>query len=216
MVNEQSKPGKTFAAVITLLGAFALAAQFIISMHSRQTSLIAAIIRYFGFFTILTNILVTACAAFLWLAPQTAWGKFFSKPMVQTATAVYILVVGLTYNIILRGIWHPEGLARFVDESLHVIMPLLFFLFWLVYSPKSNLSYKVIPWLIYPFLYGLYCIIQGSFSGYYPYPFMDAVKLGYAAVAVNLGALLLVFLLLSLLLVAIGKRIATKSIKAKS
>lgn len=41
-----------------------------------------------------------------------------------TAITAFILIVGLVYQIALRGVWQPTGLQRIVDELLHTIIPL--------------------------------------------------------------------------------------------
>ncbi|MFZ5976285.1 MULTISPECIES: Pr6Pr family membrane protein [unclassified Hydrotalea] len=33
-------------------------------------------------------------------------------------------------------------------------------------------------WLIYPLLYLVYILIRGSFSGFYPYPFVNVLQIG--------------------------------------
>ena len=50
-----------------------------------------------------------------------------------------------------------------------------------------------------------YTLIRGHLSGHYPYPFMDAGQLGMSKVLINIGAMLVLFLVISLLLVAISK-----------
>ncbi len=137
---------------------------------------------------------------------------FFSKSTTGTAIAVYITIVGIVYNIILRFIWNPQGLQMVVDESLHLIIPVLFILYWLIFAPKAGLRWKnVFPWLIFPLVYILLILIRGALSGFYPYPFIDVKTLGYNKVLLNSGGLCIAFLLLSLLFVAIAKMMSRYS-----
>ena len=91
---------KLYEFVTALLGWFALIAQFILLIENRTTSLSETIIRFFSFFTILTNILVALGFSFLLLNGNSKWRRFFSSVSSQTAMTVYIIVVGAVYNIV--------------------------------------------------------------------------------------------------------------------
>ncbi len=190
----------------TLLGWFALGAQFYLIILNRVTSFADVIVRYFTFYTILTNLLVALCFTFLLLSPESKRGRFFSRTTVATALAVYIAVVGLTYNIVLRPLWNPQGLQMIVDELLHSVMPVLYIVYWFLFARKNQLQWKdVLPWLIFPLVYIIVILVLGSFSGYYPYPFIDVVKLGYQKVFINSACMTLAFLFFSFLFVGISK-----------
>ncbi|MEO7992534.1 MAG: Pr6Pr family membrane protein [Chryseolinea sp.] len=190
----------------TLLGWFALVGQFYLIILNRVTSIVDVIIRYFTFYTILTNLLVALYFTFLLLSPSSKWGKFFSRTTVATALAVYIAVVGLTYNIVLRPLWNPQGLQKVVDELLHSVIPFLYIVYWFLVARKNQLQWKgILPWLIFPLLYLVVILVLGSFSGYYPYPFVDVVNLGYPKVFINCGFVTLAFLFFCFLFVGISK-----------
>ena len=212
MENQPSKT-KQFAQIIgALIAWFAVIFQlYLIIINRADVSLAETIIRFISFFTILTNILVAICFTLLAMNSTSSWGNFFSKPQTQAAIAVYILTVGLTYNIILRGIWQPQGLQRIVDESLHMIVPVYYVLYWFIFSPKNNLQWKnAFSWLIFPFVYLAYTLMRGAFVHYYPYPFVDVDQFGINKVLVNSGVLFILFFLLSLLFVWIGKMMSKK------
>lgn len=125
------------------------------------------IIRYFSFFTILTNILVTVCCTVLLLKRKSKRNSFFSSYKTLTSIALYITIVGLVYNVILRFLWKPEGLQFLVDELLHTVIPVCFILFWLFFVPKAGLRWKnIFPWLLYPLVYVIYILIRGAFSDF--------------------------------------------------
>src|SRR5271170_5622365 len=126
MQYQLSKTKTTFEITGAIIGWLAIILQLYLIIVNRTTSLPETIIRFFSFFTILVNILVALCFTFLAFKSTSGWGSFFSKQQALTAIAVYIFIVGLVYNIILRSLWKPEGLQRFVDESLHTIIPIFF------------------------------------------------------------------------------------------
>jgi hypothetical protein len=201
-------PNRQLYIVIgAILGWLTIAAQFYLIICNRATTVIETIFRFFVFFTILTNILVAICYTSLWSRSAAGFNRFFSRPSTLTATTVYITVVGVVYNLLLRSLWKPEGLQLIVDELLHTVLPLLFIVFWWLFVPKDSLKWKsVFSWMIYPLVYILYVIIFGALTGFYPYPFTDVNKLGYARTLLNGAGLVVIFLLLSLLLVAVAKK----------
>jgi hypothetical protein len=114
--------------------------------------------------------------------------------------------VGIVYNVILRSLWDPQGLQRCVDEALHTVQPLLFFIFWLLFVPKKELQWKhAFIWLFYPFAYIFYLLVSGPFTGFYPYPFADVNKLGYTAAMLNGVLIIAAFFILSLLLIGVSR-----------
>jgi len=192
-----------------ITGAFiawlAVGFQLYLILLSSKTSVFATLIQFFSFFTILTNILV-AIAFTISLVKDSSLKIFFTRPQTLTAIAVYISVVGLVYNGVLRQLWQPQGLQRVVDELLHLIVPILYFVYWLVFVPKNQLQWKdTFAWLLYPLGYTVYIIIRGAITDLYPYPFMDAGELGYTVVFFNSLMVLGVILFFSYLFIAIAK-----------
>jgi len=194
-----------FLAIITVAGAIALTIQLGFAITKTSISTTESIVRYFSYFTIQSNIFVTICATSLFIKPQSKWGRFFSSAEVSSAITVYIIIVGLVYNIVLRKLYHLHGSERFANELLHVFIPVTFVLYWTIFVPKKQLNWNVFPWLIYPLLYGIYVLIRGAFVNYYPYPFLNVLQIGYPKVMISFCVLLILFLLVSLILVAIGK-----------
>jgi hypothetical protein len=206
-MDTSSKSAQFFIVTGAFLGWFSVVLQFYLIIINREASVPETIIRYFSFFTILTNLLITVCFTVLLCNPLSSWGRFFSLPSTLTSLAVYIVIVGLVYNGILRFLWSPQGVQQFVDELLHFVNPLWFLLFWIFFVPKSRLKWKnVFFWLLYPLFYIIFILVRGSVSGFYPYPFVNVNNLGYPGVFVNCLVLFLGFLLISLLFVWIGKR----------
>ncbi len=136
-------------AVGAVLGWLAVLLQFVLIIQNRVSGVAETIVRFFSFFTILTNILVAACLSLLWLnRKKTNPPAILSAPR-QTALAVYILVVGIVYNGILRFLWSPTGLQQVVDEILHLVVPLLYFMYWVLFVNKQSLRWQhAFSWLI--------------------------------------------------------------------
>lgn len=197
---------KIYLAVLSIAVWVALIGQLYLIIQNRTTSVTSTIIRYISFFTILTNLLVALCATTLLLRKNNKELNSFSRRKTITAIAVYITIVGLVYNLILRFLWQPQGFQLIVDELLHSVVPAIFILFWLFFVPKARLKTKdILPWLFYPFIYVIYILIRGEITGLYPYPFIDVTQLGYNKVLLNSVVLVVVFIVFSLLYVALDR-----------
>jgi hypothetical protein len=190
------------------LGWIGLILQFPLTIENSRVqgmTLAGGIIAYLSFFTILTNLLI-AIALTASLRPKSRVGRFFTRPGVTSALAAYIATVGIVYSLLLRDLWNPEGLQKTADILLHDVVPLMFVGSWLFLFRKARLPWKgVLLWLAYPLAYLCFALVRGALTGRYPYPFIDAGKLGYAATLGNAAALLVAFAILCLVIVAIGR-----------
>ncbi len=161
---------------------------------------------FFGYFTVLTNILVALVFTVPHVAPATALGRFFVRPGVRTATAAAIALIGLAYFFLLRTIWNPQGWQLVADSVLHYVTPVLYLLFWWAAVPKPGLRWPhVAVWMSYPFGYFAFMLIRGQLTGNYPYHFLDAGAIGYARTLANALGVLLAFAVLSVLLLVAGR-----------
>jgi hypothetical protein len=193
---------RILSLLFALVGWFAIITQYYLMVKNSQIPFAETTIRFFSYFTILTNLIV---AVYFTFQTFSSFSKI-KKSGILTAITIYILIVGLIYQIILRSTWNPTGLQRIVDELLHTIIPLLVLFYWYKYENKSNLNYGQIPsWTIYPLLYLFYILIRGHFSDFYPYPFVNVTDLGYSTVLINSFWILVFFIGLSMLFVRIGK-----------
>jgi hypothetical protein len=102
-------------------------------------SMLYGVIKTLSYFTILTNLLV-AVVATASLASRRSDG-FFTRPNTESATAVYIAIVGIIYSLLLRALWEPTGLQLAVDVALHDVIPILYLVYWVAFVPKGTLSW---------------------------------------------------------------------------
>ena len=201
---------RPYAALAALLGLFALVLQFYLMLGyaaaSGETPLWGAF-RFFSYFTVLTNTVAVIVLA------ATAFGaaNFLTRPSAQTAVAVYIVIVCVIYTLLLRNLWNPNGAQRLADYLLHYATPALYVIYWRLFVPKGTLRFlDAIPWLIYPAIYVVCMLWRGAVIGQYPYPFLDAGRLGYERTALNIVGLGAVFLALGLAAIWLGHRLSRK------
>lgn len=212
MTPQTTPISKTATVIVAVAAWLGLGIQFYVTQTHPNLQDISAVqrgVRFFEYFTILTNLMVAVSVTVSLLAPSTAPGRFFSRPSVQTAVAVYIALVGIIYNIILQGLHEFTGLAWVADFLTHDLVPLLYTAYWLFFVRKGEVRWTLpLAWTIYPLVYVPFVLIRGASTGRYPYPFLDVGEHGLEAVLVNTVVLTVVFIALGVLFVAADKLIA--------
>lgn len=207
---------KFLAALISILGWFSLTLQFVLMMtnaESQDVALTERIVRFFSFFTIQSNILVAFTTTATAFFPDTKLGSFFTWPSTQTAVASYIAIVGIIYSLLLRSVWEPQGLYAVADHLLHDIIPVVFIVYWLIFTLKKDLTWiHPVKWLIFPFSYIVYSLIRGAFVDWYPYHFADVKQLGYPSALRNAAFVLMAFLVVGIVFTAVGKTLSKNAI----
>jgi hypothetical protein len=153
-----------------------------------------------AYFTIQSNILVVLALLYFIFNPEP--GRL--KAIIRGSVLLSILATGLIFHILLVPAlpeYFADGLA-FRHHITHTIAPIGFLFDWLIFDRSGQMRYTDIRyWPIYPFLYWLGSVIQGSFTGMYPYFFFDVQAIGIGSAILWLLALITVFGLFGLLLV---------------
>ncbi|HUR66460.1 MAG TPA: Pr6Pr family membrane protein [Chitinophagaceae bacterium] len=201
-MTKSSSHKRTTAIIIALLAWFAIVLQLYIMLGDAPAigfSPFATIVNFLSYFTILSNLFVA-------ITLSVKEGSVFSGNKIRSAIAVYIVIVGLVYNLVLRKVWSPHGWQLVADNLLHVAIPLLYVVFWYFFVPKGILKWKhLLPWLIFPLLYLVYSLARGALTGWYPYPFLNADQTGYSKVALNSSLVFAAFLIIGLAVIAINR-----------
>lgn len=192
-----------------MLGWAALLLQFWLTMQRTVAgggTMVDGVATFLAYFTILTNILAAITLSVAARpAPAGARG-FFRRASVRSGIALSMLVVGIVYNLLLRGLWEPHGWQLAADVVLHDIMPVVYTGFWLLAVRGAGLEWRDIPrWLVYPVAYFAYAVTRGSVTATYPYPFIDVASLGPGRAVFNAVAMLVGFAALGAVLVMIDR-----------
>lgn len=170
-----------------------------------------SVLNFISYFTIQCNLLIAISLTCVALMPRSAPEKFFSQLSVQTAIALYIFIVAFVYNMVLRRLHHWEGLQWWVDNLLHVVIPVMYLVYWFLYRTRGVIARKdSVKWILFPAAYLVYTLIRGSMVHWYPYPFLNAINLGYERVLMNIAVMLSIFLMAGIILIAF-----TRSLKSK-
>lgn len=191
--------------VTFVVGLFALVAQLILAIQGVRVlvdvdppSLSERLIRLVGYFTIQANVLVTATALTLVRDPERD-GRWWR--VVRVAALVGITITGIVHWFFLRPLLDLSGWSSLCDTLLHVVVPVLAVVGWLMFGPRPRVVLR--DWLlalIWPAAWLAYTMVRGMVTGFYPYPFLNVSELGAASVAVASVAITALFVLVSLVL----------------
>lgn len=208
-MNTRNGNARPLAALIAMVGWVAILLQLYLSLRFATASGRTAAqgwVMYFGFFTVLTNILVCVAATLPLLAPASAPGRFFARPAAIGWVTASIAFVGIAYYVLLRHVWQPQGLQLVADVLLHYVSPSLFVIYSLIVLRGVVLRWTApLWWSLYLAVYFVYVLVRGALIGSYPYGFIDVAKLGYAVALRNGCFLLIAFLLLAYLLMFVWR-----------
>lgn len=193
-------------AALNSLAALILQLVLLIQLFQAQDlSVGAAVWRFFGFFTLLTNILVTAVLGRAALDPQSRTRP--GAATLEAATVAAIVLVGVVYAILLAPLWEPQGLQRVADQMLHTVAPILALAAW-VTGPHGRLRWRAAAiCLVWPTAYCLYALARGRLDGWYAYPFLNPDSIGYGGVTISAAVLASGVCGLGLVLVAVDRQL---------
>lgn len=198
--------------VITALAALVgLVLSFFYGVNTDQPPL-PRIIRFLSLFTIQNNLIIFLAIVIPLLAPASTVGNFFLRAPVRTCMAAYIIIVGVVYHFVIAPTWNPTGPTKLAMVLHHYATPVLFFIDWILFiREKDRRGLSWITCLVtfaYPIAYIAWTLIHGSWSGWYPYPFLEVPEVGYAGALAACGGLLIQLLILQSILVALGRALA--------
>jgi hypothetical protein len=209
-LHTPSVASLSMAAAIALIAWIAIAAQADITIDrwtSRGYSVFYGVERMSSYLTNLTVFASAICFTCVAARARAPVARFFRQPTVVTAVVVYMVFVGIAYNVLLRYLWTPSGYRALVNECLHTFVPVMAALYWVLYVPRFHLSLRhCLLWLVFPLGYLSVTLWRGSVSDFYPYPFIDVSELGYPHVLFNATLLVIAFLTLMGVFIAINHR----------
>lgn len=202
--------GRGFAAVVAMVAAASLVLQYVLILGVTRENVgpVLGTLRYFSYFTILSNIAVVLVT----LHAALGWPGFFSRLTARGGVALYIAVTGGIYFFILRHLWRPQGAQWWADTGLHYAVPLLYLGWWLSCVPHGALSWRRVGmWLAFPALYVCWAFLRGAWVHEYPYPFIDVSRLGWSMVLMNSAGMLLLFVMVGVVLVGLDRLLGRRT-----
>lgn len=203
----------------------AVVAQFVSSASGAAAAgrdVATTVANFFSFFTILSN--VSAAVVLLLLAMRHLRRRRSLRdsaevdpPALAAALAyvsTYMIVTGVVYNLLLRGLPLQPETVGWSNEILHVWGPLFLLLDVLFGAGRRRLPWAAalgaavfpIAWIVYTLLRAP--LITNPTTGapyWYPYPFLDPNTGGWSSVVVYIVVIAVGIVALAFGIVAIGR-----------
>ncbi|MCM3778516.1 Pr6Pr family membrane protein [Microbacterium hydrocarbonoxydans] len=177
---------------------------------------------FFSFFTIDSNIIaaVAFVIAGIWAIRhrrdddrEPTW-----LAILLVCASTYMIVTGIVYNTLLRGIELPQGITvPWSNEVLHVVFPLILLLD-VLFAPRR----RALPWstvfvsAIFPLVWAAYTMIRANLvvapatgqEWWYPYPFLNphVVPGGYLGVSAYIVGIAIAIISVACFVVWVGRR----------
>lgn len=164
----------------------------------RGTALGWRIGRVFSFFTIQSNVLSALASLSLAARPDRDGARW---RVLRLDALLGITVTGVVYSTVIARYDQLSGWQQHsVNACVHYLIPVAMVLGWLLFGPRPRITARTAGLaLLWPAGYLTYILIQGRFSKWYPYPFLDVISHGYARVLVNAVGVLAVLAVVSTL-----------------
>ena len=138
------------------------------------------LVRFFSYLTIWFNILVAGTCLLLAVNPLRDGRTWRALRLDGLVLAV---VGGVVHWFLLRPLLALRGLDFLADKLLHVVVPLMALIGWILFGPRRRVDrLDLLTFLVVPVVWLAYTLIRGAMVGWYPYPFIDVGIHGYAAV----------------------------------
>jgi hypothetical protein len=170
------------------------------------------LVYYWSFLTNLSNTaLVLIYAAEL---SGVRWLGWFRDPVTKGGMAGIMMLVMFFYHFMLAPTL-PD-LSPLLDTSnvlLHYVTPIMFLIWWGVFSPHGTLRFRDLPMMLLPGLaYVAYVQLRAPIAGEYPYTILDpgfappgGTAVGWIGVAISVGVLVVLVAIFDAVLIGVDK-----------
>jgi hypothetical protein len=187
-----------FRGIVAVVVLLAVAYQAILILNSG----LFRPLRFFAFFTILSNIF--GAVLWLWLAVRWRQPRTRNDDLLRGAATLYLVVTFIVVVVLLQGAELSLS-NQVVDFVVHKLFPVLAVIDWIVDPAETDLRMTDIAlWLIAPLVWVAFTLIRGALDNWYPYPFLDPDPAGYRSVAYHVIVIFAGFLVIAGVIVALG------------
>jgi hypothetical protein len=156
------------------------------------------VVRLLSYFTIESNLIVLAVVITLLIRPDRD-GAFWR--VVRLDALLGIVITGLVFAFVLDSEVHLTGAALAASIGFHYISPPATLLAWIFFGPRPRIRWHTVAAaFVWPALWIGYTFAHGAATGWYPYPFLDAAKKGYAGALTSTVVVVLIAVVLAVAL----------------
>lgn len=151
--------------------------------ETKRPDRITRVVRFCSYLTIWSNVLVA------WSAFTLAFGLDRDTSVWRALRLDAVVICfggGVVHFFLLRPHLHLHGADLLADKLLHMVVPALAAVGWLVFGPRRRAGMRDLgPFLVVPLFWLGYTLVRGAFVDWYPYPFIDVNTHGYGVVLLN-------------------------------
>jgi hypothetical protein len=163
------------------------------------------VVRFLSYLTIWSNVLVA------WSTLTLALGRDRDTPLWRALRLDAVVICfggGIVHFFFLRPLLDLDGWDLAADRLLHVVVPLLAVVGWVLFGPRGRATLADLgPFLVLPVFWLAYTLVRGAVVDWYPYPFVDVIEHGYGVVALNCVGVSVLMLLIASLAVLVDQRL---------
>lgn len=189
---------RTWNLILALVVGATLIAQLVVLLSGGQdvnTTTAAApvalqtrLLRFFSYFTVQSNLLVLAAAVGLVIDPRRDGALW---RVLRLDALLGIAVTGVVAATLLAGLVQHVGIGVWINIGFHQFSPVWTLVGWLLLGPRPRIDLRTVGWAFaWPVAWLAYTMAHGALTGWYPYPFLNADKLGYGQVGITLLVIL--------------------------
>jgi len=162
-------------------------------------------VRFFSYFTIQSNLIVLFVAIGLAADPRRD-GRFWRVARLDALLG--IAVTGIVFATLLSGLVNPTGAGAWANAGFHYVSPAMTLAGWLLFGPRPRIDARSLALAFaWPVAWLAYTLVHGAATGWYPYPFLDVGKVGYARSIANMAAVLVGACALAAALAVLDRRL---------
>ena len=153
--------------------------------------------RFFSYFTTQADLLVVVTSLSLARTPARDGSRW---RVARLDSLSGISITALVHWFLLHPLDDFHGWLWASDTLVHLVVPVLVVLGWLVFGPRRRISARVVVLgLVWPVLWLLYTLVVGGITGWYPYFFLDLGQTSPGGVALYCVAILILLFVVSCL-----------------
>jgi hypothetical protein len=168
------------------------------------------LVRFGSYLTIWFNALVAGTEVLLAAQADRSGGRVFRA--LRLDALVLAVGGGTVHWFLLRPLLDLHGADYWADKLLHIAVPLLCLVGWLVFGPRGLVTPRdVAAFLVLPVGWLAYTLVRGAFVDWYPYPFVDVDRHGLGVVLLNCLAISALMLVLALGAMWLDRRLPGRS-----